>query len=69
MPTYDYGCSACETKFSTFQSIQENIDNPPTHCPDCDPEMEKGGTLYRYFGYARPGFKVNGEGAYDNRMK
>jgi len=31
--------------------------------------MEKGGTLYRYFGYARPGFKVNGEGAYDNRMK
>lgn len=69
MPTYDYQCSSCQTYYSTFQSIQENIDDPPTHCPDCDPDFEREGTLYRYFGYARPAFRVNGEGAYDNRMK
>jgi putative FmdB family regulatory protein len=62
MPIYDYECSACETVWETMQSIDENIEDPPTHCMKCDPEEVEKGTLYRYFGNTRPAFDLRGEG-------
>jgi len=62
MPIYDYQCSACETIFETLQGIQENIDDPPTHCPKCDPFDLNEGTLYKYHGNMRPAFNLKGKG-------
>jgi len=70
MPTYDYECSSCETNYSTFQNIQENIDDPPTHCPKCDPRLLNEKELcIGILDMLDLRFRVNGEGAYDNRMK
>ena len=69
MPMYQYECSACELQFELFESISENIERGAPHCPKCDPEGERDTTMFKYFGNCRPAFKVNGEGAYDNRMK
>ena len=54
MPTYTYGCEKCEGVFQLFQTMNENDEMPPTHCPECDPEMEGEGTLFKHFGYIRP---------------
>lgn len=69
MPTYQYQCDSCETIFECFESYKENKENPPTHCPRCDPDVTGPPTLYKYFGNTRPGFKLNGEGVFDNRFQ
>jgi putative FmdB family regulatory protein len=55
MPTYIYECNKCEEIFELFQSMTENMEMPPTHCPTCDPEMLEEGTMSKHFGYLRPG--------------
>ena len=60
MPLYEYKCSACEVIFECFESMTENFENPPTHCPKCDPEEVKKGTLARYMGNCRPAFNLKG---------
>lgn len=66
MPIYQYQCSGCDAGFECYESFKENQENPPTHCPKCDPDEDKPGTLFLYMGNCRPAFKVNGEGAFDN---
>jgi putative FmdB family regulatory protein len=58
MPTYQYACSECESVFETFATIAEDSNDPQTHCPKCDPEVEKEGTLYKYMGNCRPSFNL-----------
>ena len=62
MPTYQYHCEKCSMLWETFQSIKENIEDPPTHCDRCDPDEEEEGTLYKYLGNCKPSFVLRGEG-------
>ena len=62
MPNYQYHCSGCDMLWETFQSIEENIADPPTHCDNCDPDEERPGTIYKYFGNCRPAFDLKGDG-------
>lgn len=43
-------------------SMTEDKEEPPTHCPKCDPEEIEEGTLYKYFGNMRPAFNLRGSG-------
>ena len=69
MPTYEYYCEDCGNTYEIFQSIDENIDRPPTHCPECDPDLERDGTLSKYFGNCRPAFKLHGGGVHSPGWK
>tara|TARA_R110000824_G_scaffold334090_1_gene520640 strand:- start:1353 stop:1526 length:174 start_codon:yes stop_codon:yes gene_type:complete len=44
------------------QTIQENIDDPPTHCDTCDPDEEQSGTIYKFLGNCKPAFDLKGDG-------
>ena len=59
MPFYEYACSKCETIFETMATMTEDYENPPTHCPKCDPEENEEGTLFKYLGNCRPAFKLD----------
>lgn len=69
MPTYEYYCKKCDAQFEIFQSIPENIEEPPTHCPKCDPEITQEGTLTKYFGNCRPAFNLKGDGFFSPGWK
>ncbi len=62
MPFYNYQCSTCETIWETMATMTEDKEDPPTHCPKCDPEEMEKGTLYKYFGNIRPAFNLKGSG-------
>jgi predicted nucleic acid-binding Zn ribbon protein len=64
MPNYQYHCSGCDMLWETFQTIDENIADPPTHCAKCDPDEERPGTIYKYLGNSRPAFNLKGDGFY-----
>jgi predicted nucleic acid-binding Zn ribbon protein len=64
MPEYNYECEKCEKQYGIDQSMTENFEEPPTHCPDCDPECKKEGTLFRSFSNARCAFNLKGAGYY-----
>lgn len=38
MPTYEYECLACESKFDVFQKI---TDQPLTNCPQCKGKVRR----------------------------
>ena len=38
MPTYDYKCLECDTKFELFQSMTED---PIQECPDCSGKVKR----------------------------
>ena len=42
--------------------MTEDYENPPKHCPKCDPEEEGDGTLSKYIGNTRPSFNLRGDG-------
>jgi predicted nucleic acid-binding Zn ribbon protein len=62
MPTYQYHCSGCDMLWEITQSIQENIDYPPTHCEKCDPDEKDPGTIYKFLGNCKPAFDLKGDG-------
>jgi hypothetical protein len=31
--------------FEIFQTMTERDEEPPSHCPDCDPDIKEEGTL------------------------
>jgi len=62
MPLYEYQCSACETIWETMATMTEDYNDPATHCPNCDPEEERDGTLFKYLGNSRPSFNLKGKG-------
>lgn len=64
MPTYDYECTKCEKSFGIDQTMTENYEDPPEHCPTCDPECKELGTLFKSFARTRPAFNLKGEGYY-----
>lgn len=64
MPLYEYECSSCGAGFETFQSISENLEDPPTHCPNCDPDEKEPGTLFKFLGHCRPALNIQGEGVF-----
>jgi putative FmdB family regulatory protein len=59
MPTYDYKCPKCSSKFEKFHSISEN---PDVKCPDC------GTTSSRQIG-GGAGIMFKGSGFYVNDYK
>ena len=51
--------------FDIFQSMTEREEEPPTHCPTCDPDIKEDGTLHQvHFKGSLPKFRIPGEGAY-----
>jgi len=45
--------------------MTERDQQPPSHCPDCDPDIKEEGTLEQvHFKGSLPKFKIRGEGAY-----
>ena len=51
--------------FEIFQSMTERDEDPPTHCPTCDPTELEEATLHQvHFKGSLPKFKIKGEGAY-----
>tara|TARA_R110002020_G_scaffold364543_4_gene576839 strand:- start:58 stop:273 length:216 start_codon:yes stop_codon:yes gene_type:complete len=65
MPVYNFKCSKCEVIFEIFQSMTERDESPPTHCPECDPEVVGEATLSQIILPGNlPRFRITGEGAY-----
>jgi len=62
MPRYDYHCSSCDMVWEYFASMTEDYENPPKHCPKCDPDESGDGTLSKYIGNTRPAFNLRGDG-------
>ncbi len=51
--------------FEIFQSMTEREEDPPTHCPECDPEELEEGTVHQvHLKGSLPKFRIPGEGAY-----
>jgi len=51
--------------FEIFQSMTERDEDPPTHCPECDPEELEEGTIHQvHLKGNLPKFRITGEGAY-----
>ena len=72
MPAYNWHCTKCDMVFEIFQTMTERDEEPPTHCPECDPDiLEEEGTLHQvHFSGSLPKFKITGEGAfYPDRMQ
>ena len=65
MPQYTWHCKKCDMVFDIFQSMTERDEDPPTHCPTCDPTELEEGTLHQvHFKGSLPKFRITGEGAY-----
>ncbi len=60
MPTYEYECAACQSRFEVFQSITED---PLKRCPDC-----KSRRVKRLIG-AGAGIIFKGSGFYETDYK
>ena len=60
MPTYEYECAACPSRFEVFQSITED---PLKRCPDC-----KSRRVKRLIG-AGAGIIFKGSGFYETDYK
>ncbi|AWT60304.1 MAG: hypothetical protein DF168_01510 [Candidatus Moanabacter tarae] len=60
MPTYEYECAACQSRFEVFQSITED---PLKKCPDC-----KSRRVKRLIG-AGAGIIFKGSGFYETDYK
>jgi hypothetical protein len=51
--------------FEIFQTMTERDEDPPTHCPECDPEELEEGTIHQvHLRGHLPKFRITGEGAY-----
>lgn len=65
MPFYNWHCTKCDMVFEDFMSMTERDENPPTHCPTCDPQALEEGTIRQvHFKGSLPKFRIPGEGAY-----
>lgn len=65
MPVYNWHCKKCDMLFEIFQSMTERDEDPPTHCPECDPEELEEGTIHQvHLKGNLPKFRITGEGAY-----
>jgi len=70
MPVYNWHCKKCDMVFEDFQTMTERDENPPTHCPLCDPESEGEPTIKQvHFPGSLPKFKITDGGSYPNRMQ
>lgn len=65
MPTYEYQCSACETYYEVFESVEDHVKFGTPTCEKCDPADENPTTMYRYFGNNNPTFKIDGKGVHN----
>jgi putative FmdB family regulatory protein len=68
MPFYEYHCSSCDMVWETQASMTEDYENPPKHCPKCDPKEDGEGTLTKYMGNCTPKFNLKGDGWFKGGM-
>jgi len=70
MPVYNWHCTKCDMVFEIFQSMTERDEEPPSHCPDCDPDIQEEGTLHQvHFADSLPKFKIRGGGFHPDKMQ
>ena len=66
MPVYNWHCKKCDMVFEIFQSMTERDQDPPTHCPKCDPDIkEEEGTLHQiHVKGSLPKFRITDDASY-----
>ncbi|RME90056.1 MAG: zinc ribbon domain-containing protein [Candidatus Hydrogenedentota bacterium] len=62
MPTYDYKCNECGTRFEVFHGMNES---PDVHCPECNAVASKqisagAGIVFKGSGFYVTDYKNNG---------